>query len=101
MGSLAIGAAPRQTVQDIAARITTIFAQDGYDSYRGEMVPLAYTFRALTDALNATSPAGKGDVLLALQSLRSAGKITSRVHAPSGETLYRRPATPTTTPKGN
>lgn len=100
MGTLAAGATPRSTVQDLAARIEDIFARDGYDSYRGEMVPLAYTFKALTEALNADSPAGKGAVLLALQSLRSAGKITSRPHYPSGETLYRRPAT-TPTPKGN
>lgn len=102
MGSLAIGASPRHTVQDTAARIEAVLAQDGYDSYRGEMVPLAYTIDALMDALHATSPIAKGDVLLALQRLRADNKVITRPHYPSGLSLYKRAASsPSQSPKGN
>lgn len=51
----------------------------------GEQVPLAYTRQALSDATGVAFT----DLATPLRELMLAGTITTRVHRPSGRTLYK------------
>ena len=77
---------------NLDAAIDSVLAQDGYDAYRGEMVALAYTLPALTDALEGTLKVrpNQGEVILSLARLRADGRVISRTHYPSGLSLYKR-----------
>lgn len=86
MASQAVGLSA--LYDDVQLRILNALSATAPDASRdGELVPLAYTRQALADATGITFTG----LAAPLQRLLTAGKITTRVHRPSGRTLYKLP----------